>query len=485
MRRRIIVVGATIAMFAAVLGLARMAAQPSYALLYAGLEPGTAGEVVKSLEATGAQYDVRGGAIFVEAARRDELRLTLASQGLPKNSVQGYELLDSLTGFGTTSQMFDAAYWRAKEGELARTIMSSPHIQSARVHLARPNSQGLRSITPGSASIAVTTTDGSLSASHAKALKFLVSSAVSGLSPEDVSVIDGRGGLIGGDDTETSAAGGGSRADMLRKNIERLLEARVGYGNAVVEVTVETVTERESILERVIDPESRVAISSETEETTNNSSDSRDSNVSVASNLPAGDGGASGQSSANGSETRERVNYEVSETTREILRAPGAIRKISVAVLVDGKRALNDQGEEVWEARPDEELSALRELVASAVGYDEARGDTITLKSMEFEPVIDAGSSASPGLLASLNLDLMSIIQLVVLAIVTLILGLFVLRPILMSEREGAEAAPEALPAPNAPDAPMGLPVPGAAAPDFPSLSPAGAPDFGGGDLPG
>ena len=114
---------------AAVLGLARMAAQPSMALLYAGLEPGPAGEVIEALEARGVQIQVEGGSILVPATERDALRMTLAAEGLPTNSTKGYELLDGLSGFGTTSQMFDAAYWRAKEGELARTILSSPSIR--------------------------------------------------------------------------------------------------------------------------------------------------------------------------------------------------------------------------------------------------------------------------------------------------------------------------------------------------------------------
>ena len=131
-RRRIIVVLATVAMFATVLALSRMATAPGMSLLYAGLESSAAGEVVATLEQRGVSYEVRGGTIFVDSSRRDELRMTLASEGLPTNNSAGYELLDSLSGFGTTSQMFDAAYWRAKEGELARTIISSPHIRGAR-----------------------------------------------------------------------------------------------------------------------------------------------------------------------------------------------------------------------------------------------------------------------------------------------------------------------------------------------------------------
>ena len=468
MRKRAIVVLATVAMFAAVLGLSRMASQPSMALLYAGLESGPAGEVVKALEARGAQYDVRGGSIFVESARRDELRMTLASEGLPTNSSKGYELLDGLSGFGTTSQMFDAAYWRAKEGELARTIVSSPLIQQARVHIANPSPQGFRQRTTPTASVTVSTSNGTLTAQHAKALKFLVSSAVTGLSPEDVSIIDSRGGLImSGDEVATGAADGGDRAAELKRNVQRLLEARVGYGNAIVEINVETATDRESILERSFDPDSRIAISTETEETTNAAKDTRTGGVSVASNLPAGEAGAGdGASSSSTSETRERVNYEIAETTREILRAPGAVKRLSVAVLVDGIRSVDADGNPVWEARPEEELTALRELVASAVGFDEARGDSLTLKTMEFEPIAEAGSEASGGFMSALNIDVMALLRLAVLALVSLVLGLFVLRPIL-GGKAGADAQPDtlggALPGPATAPQPAASGLPSAA----------------------
>ena len=431
-------------MFAAVLGLSRMASQPTMSLLYAGLDPAAAGEVVAALEQQGVGYDVRAGAIFVDAAQRDALRMTLASEGLPASNGQGYELLDSLSGFGTTSQMFDAAYWRAKEGELARTISAHPQIKGARVHISSASSNPFQRDVKPSASISVTIASGNLTPAHAKALKFLVSSAVPGLVPEDVAVIDGRGGLVMTNDENQFAGGSGNdRAAEMKSNIERILEARVGFGNAVVEVSVETVTEREAIFERRFDPETRIAISSDVEERTSSASGTQGGTVTVASNLPDGDAAAGDNSSqSEDSETRERINYEVNETTREIVRSPGAIKRLSVAVLVDGLRTTNpDTGETVWEPRSEDELGALRELVASVVGFDEARGDSITLKSLEFEPVeTEAPEATSPSLLQSLNIDAMSIIQLAVLALVALVLGLFVVRPILSRQQASVPA---------------------------------------------
>ncbi len=431
LRRQITVILATVAMFAAILAMSRMATAPTMTLLYAGLENGAAGDVVRSLEQRGITFEVRGGSIFVDAQERDQLRLTLASEGLPANGNRGYELLDSLTGFGTTSQMFDAAYWRAKEGELARTIVANPHIAMARVHIASTGSNPFqRGVTP-KASVSITPTGGAATAAQAKAIRYLVASAVAGLAPEDVAVIDSNGALIGQTEDAVPAIGGDDKAQVLRDRVQRLLEARVGFGNAVVEVSVDTVTESEAIRETRFDPESRVAISTDTEERTNTSSDAGGGDVTVASNLPDQEGSGGEGSSSQNNETRERINYEVSETEREIIRAPGAIKRVTVAVLVNEPMVTNEAGEMVAQPRDEAELSALRELVSSAVGYDEARGDIITIKSMPLQNIAPNGTAAGTSLLDRLDLDLMAAIQMAVLAVVTLILGLFVVRPVL------------------------------------------------------
>ncbi|MBY6090625.1 flagellar basal-body MS-ring/collar protein FliF [Maritimibacter alkaliphilus] len=436
-RRRVIAGLAALAMFASVLALGRMAVQPSMVLLYSGLENGQAGEVVRALEQRGLIYEVRGGAIFVEAGSRDELRMTLASEGLPRNSARGYELLDSLNGFGTTSQMFDAAYWRAKEGELARTIAASPQVDAARVHIAHAGTNPFQRDFRPTASVWVTTAGGTVTGAQAKALKFLVSSAVAGLSPDDVAVIDAAGELIAASDEEPRASASDDKAEQLRDRVQRLLEARVGYGNVVVEVSVDTETESESIRERLFDPASRVAISTDTEESSNSAQNANAGQVTVASNLPNGNAGADTQgSSSQSSETRERVNYEVSATEREVTRAPGAVKRLTVAVLVNGTLEQGEDGAPAFTPRSDAELEAMRELVASAVGFNETRGDVITLKTMQFEATPAQGTDSSGALLDQLLLDPMALIRIAVLAAVALILGLFVLRPLLRRPSE-------------------------------------------------
>ena len=442
-RRKLVAGLAALAMVATVFGLTRVASQTSTSLLYAGLESGAAGQVIASLEQRGVAYEVRGGAIYVDASKRDELRMTLASEGLPANGAVGYELLDSLNGFGTTSQMFDAAYWRAKEGELARTILGNREITSARVHISNTSSSPFERNRKSTASVTVTSAVGSVQPSHAKALKYLVASAVAGLNPEDVSVIDGGNGRVLTADEEGTSSSEDATSDKIRDRVQRLMEARVGVGNAIVEVSVEKVMDRESIVERRFDPESRVTISKETEERTTDSKDSGGGNVTVASNLPEGDGAGDRSSSSQNSETRERVNFEVSETQREIQRGPGAIKRLSVAVLVDGVRTIAENGEVSWAPRSEEELATLRDLVASAVGFSAERGDEITLRTLEFQAPEALGTEAAQSAGSGMNLDMMALIQLGVLAVVALLLGLFVVRPIL------AKPPQEALPAPQ------------------------------------
>jgi flagellar M-ring protein FliF len=484
LRRQITVVIATTVMFAAILGMTRMASAPTMTLLYAGLESGTAGEVVSALEQRGAAFEIRGGAIFVDARQRDALRMTLASEGLPANSTRGYELLDSLTGFGTTSQMFDAAYWRAKEGELARTIAAGPNVAMARVHIASTGSNPFqRGVTP-KASVSVTPSSGTVSPQQAKAIRYLVSSAVAGLAAEDVAVIDANGTLIGQADDALPSIGGDDKAQLLKERVQRLLEARVGPGNAIVEVSVDTITESEAIRERTFDPEGRVAISTDTEERSNTSNEAGGGDVTVASNLPDPAAGGGDNSSSQNSETRERVNYEVSETEREITRAPGAIKRVTVAVLVNDANVTDEAGQTRLVPRAEEELNALRELTASAVGFDEARGDQITIKSMSLQSIAPVGTTASASVFDRLHFDVMSLIQMSVLAIVTLILGLFILRPLLLKTPAPtpAPALPPAEPEPATPALIGELEADDMTMPDLPMIS---AFDDGSDQLPG
>lgn len=437
-RRITAIIGASVATLTLFL-LVQLATAPGYALLYGNLGPSQAGEVVTALDRQNAKYQVRGNAIYVEERRRDELRMLLASEGLPPNSISGYELLDKLSGFGTTSQMFDAAYSRAIEGELARSIMASSFAREARVHISRgalSPFQGTNSVT---ASVFVKPSNFEISKDNAKALKFLVASSVAGLSVDSVAIIDATTGRVINDNAfDDSPNGAEDRASVLQLGVIRLLEAHVGRGNAKVEINMETERQTESILERKFDPNGRVAISTDNQEVSRSSSGPAGGAVTVASNVPSGNAGNTpGESTTQNSEIRERTNYEVSEIERQVQISPGSIKRLSVAVLVEGVYEVDGNGTRAWRPRTEIELEDIRELVQSAVGFNSDRGDMITIKSLQFDSVSETGSGTSVGLFDITRLDPMSLIQISILSAVILVLGLFVIRPILLGRNEG------------------------------------------------
>lgn len=434
-RRRLIAGGAALAVFAAVLMLARLAAAPSLALLYAGLDESAAGEVIAALDRQGVAYEIRGSAIHVDAGRRDSLRMSLAAEGLPAHGPAGYEILDALSGFSTTAQMFDAAYLRAREGELARTILAMPGVRAARVHVATVAARPFGAARPPSASVSVRMGSGAVSPRQAETLRHLVAAAVPGLAPEAVAVIDAARGLVAAQGAAENPGEGADRAERLRRDILQLMEAHVGPGNAVVAINLVTSGETERIVERRVDPQGRVAISTDTEERSASGRNAGPAGVSVASNLPDGDANGGRSSTNQESESRERVNFEVSETRREIARGPGAVARVDVAVLVNADAA---PGGGTLAAA---DLGELESLVKSAAGFDAERGDTVTLRALPFRAMPEAGEAAVPGWFTATPLDAMQLVQLGVTALVAVLLGLFVLRPLLVPARRGTAPA--------------------------------------------
>ncbi|MEM0987308.1 MAG: flagellar basal-body MS-ring/collar protein FliF [Pseudomonadota bacterium] len=436
LRRRIVLIGAVLLTLVAVLSLAQIASRPGMALLYSGLDPAAAGEVVGALEQMNVPSEIRGDAIYVPEGERDRVRLNLARDGLPRQGQAGYELLDQISGFSATSDMFNAAYWRAKEGELARTILAAPGVRAARVHIAVPDSRPFARDGAGpTASVTVTMGGGALTPEQATAMRFLTALAVPNLSPDQVAVIDSQAGMVLAPGSETPLANANSQAlereAKLKHEIEALLAARVGRDRARVSVTVETDREARTITERLIQPDSRVTISTNVEEISSDAEGSA-GNVTVASNLPAGDADGQNQRRSTRTESREQSNFDYSEIRRETVRQPGAIRRISVAVLVDGITTQDTDGNPQWQPRAAEELTALRQLVIAAIGFDEERGDIVTVESMAFQPDATPGAlvEVSP-IVRFLERNAMTLIQLGFLAIVALVLALTVIKPLL------------------------------------------------------
>lgn len=416
----------------------RAASTPQMALLYAGLDASASGEILESLEAMDIRADVRGDAIYVPEPQRDATRMALAREGLPSQSQAGFEILDGLNAFATSSDLFDATYWRAKEGELARTILAESGIRTARVHLAIPRRSAFSRVTAApSAVVTAGLAKGRLDAERAQAMRVLVALAVPGLSPDQVAVLDAAGGVVlapGAGQPDT--LGGGKLADReeaLERDLVDILEARVGPGNARVKVTLAISDQQQVRHERLVDPDRRALTSTESTQLSEQGLDGVGV-VTVASNLPDGDGAATtAPPQSRRSETSEATRFDVSEVKTETVIMPGALRQVQVAVLV------NDLARDGGDAakRPETELEALRKLVAAAVGYDESRGDVVTIESMGFDEPDLAGTEATKNPMVDLlSANLLPALQIIVPAIVSLVLALFVVRPLLASAAE-------------------------------------------------
>ena len=443
--KRIVLIAAVAATLFAMAFIGRMASQPDMTLLYAGLDQEAAGEVITSLEQDGVPFEVKGDAIYVPAGQRDVVRLRLAKNGQPRVGAAGYELLDGLNGFSTTSELFDATYWRAKEGELARTILSSSNIQSVRVHIAANRQTAFsRNQQPPSATVTVTARQ-AIEMGQATSFRYLVALSVPGLEPENVAVIDSDRGLILAPGTDNPVIGmlgdKAAQEQNMARELEQLLQARVGAGNVRVKVALDIDMEREATRERVIDPDSRTIVGRETSENSDQSSGTRGGAVTVASNLPEGDvAPRSDQSTRNQIQTRETLRYDVSEVNREREKMPGAVKRMSIAVLVNNQTTDGT-------ARTAEEIENLRAVVASASGLDEARGDQLTIQALDFElPTTEGTVATASAVDGFIEKHLITVIKLLIAMITTLVLALFVVRPLLKAnENAGDDAGTDAL----------------------------------------
>ena len=446
--RQLILAAAVAGIIAAMTFMVQGATRDPMTLLYSGLEPSHAGEIIKELEQSGTPYEIKGEAIFVPQGKRDAIRFTLAQQGLPRPSVQGYELLDEVNGFSVTSEMYNAAYWRAKEGELTRTILAIPGVTSARVHIGANLRSGFSRSQPHQTASVTLTTARDMTSGQAEAIQYMVALAVAGLNAEDVAVIDPVKGILAGpkaNKTEEPAVAAATQASLLEQKILSLLEPRVGMGNARVSATVDVSRQRQRTSAVTFDPNSRVIRNRTTNDTTGSSAGAG-GGMTVASNLPQGNAGGGGSTSTNKNST-ETVSYEINETRTEVETLPGEIQRISIAVLLNEQALGIDPAAADTATRQQQMAADFEKLVASAAGLDMARGDTISIELMPFQAVPADDLVQAPGLAEQLmERYFWSGLQALLLGLVVIVLGVGVVRPMLVQKSrdaltpEGADA---------------------------------------------
>ena len=380
------------------------ATTPQMVPLFTDLTVDDSAAIIKDLERQAIPYSLKndGAIVMVPKENVARLRMKLAEAGLPKGGGVGYEIFDKSDALGTTSFVQNINKLRALEGELGRTIRSIDRVQTARVHLVLPDRPLFsRDKIEPSASI-VLKVRGALEQQQVRAIRHLVATAVNGLRPERVSVIDEGGRLLAdGAEQENSFVGADERKmafeRRLSNEVEQIVTSVVGPGRARVRLTAEFDVNRVTQTSDRFDPDSRVVRSSQTrEEQSGSGSEQKDGGVSVAAELP-GAGAKPGEGTRESArKIEEIVNYEISRTTKTEVTEAGRVNRISAAVLVDGNYSRNDKGETVYQPRNKDELDRIAALVRTAIGFDQKRGDQVEVVNLRFAdtPAVPAAEPA-------------------------------------------------------------------------------------------
>ena len=427
---------------------------PQLTPLFTDLSLTDSASIAKELDREGVSYQLRndGNVIMVPRDQVARLRMTLAENGLPKGGGVGYEIFDKSEALGTTSFIQNINKLRALEGELARTIRSLDRVQAARVHLVLPDRPLFsRDKVDPSASI-VLRVRGTLEPQQVRAIRHLVATAVNGLKPERVSVVDETGKLLA-DGAEPDDREGGANDDRktayekrMREQVNAIVSSIVGPGHARVEISADFDMNRITQTSDKYDPEGRVVRSSQTREEQTGEGGSAGGPVSVGNELPGSGKQSGGGGSDQNHKTEEIVNYEISRTTKTEVIEAGSVKRVSAAVLVDGIYSKNDKGEMVYQPRPKEEIDRITALVRSAIGFDSKRGDQVEVVNLRFADPAPMPINEATGWMSYLQFtkdDIMRWAELGVMSLLGLIVLLTVVRPLVrrIVTPEGMQAA--------------------------------------------
>lgn len=418
--------------------------RPDMGVLFSDLSMQDSAAVVRDLDSRGIRYETRGDAgqtILAPRADLAKLRMDLAGKGLPTQGGVGYEIFDKGDAFSSTNFVQNVNHLRALEGELARSIRAIGRVQAARVHLVLPERRLFERDRENPSAAIVLKLMGDLDAGQVRAIRHLVASAVEGLKPERVSIVDERGRLLadGARDAEADAAAGFEDRQValerrLRGQIEDVVAGIVGPGRARVQVNAELDLNRIESRSETFDPESRVVRSAQTRTEASQTSNA-DGQVSVGNELPGANGGDKPPAPKDvTNKNEETTNYEISRVTKTEIAEGGRIKRLSVAVVVDGVYATATDGKQTYSPRAPAEIERITALVRSAVGFDKARGDQIEVVNLRFAEAPSLPQFSEPSLMQSLlaptKEDVLRMAELGVLALLTLIVLLTVVRPL-------------------------------------------------------
>ena len=425
---------------AAALGALFMNMGRPNALLYSNLDLKEAGEITRALDQANIRYEAKGDGSTLMVAR-DEVattRLLLSGKGLPTAGSVGYEIFDQTSVVGQTDFVQQLNRQRALEGELARTIQSLEGVTSARVHLVLPKKELFEDeIQQASASVSIAVGAREPTPDQVRAIQNLVAGAVPNMKPDRVTVVDQHAKtLSGGSEGDAMAADGRKSAVEARvaKTVKTLVEGVVGAGKARVNVTADLDLSQVTIQQETFDPDGQVVRSETTsEENANENQPNQTGAVTAAANIPGAPPNPEGNINSASGRTGTTTNYDISKTVRTEVKEPGQVKRLSVAVAVDGVTAPagKDGKPGAYTARPAAEMQRIEQLVRTAVGFDAQRGDQVTVINVQF-PRADTGGgvvTANPLMGFDKN-DIMQIVQWVILLIVALLTIFFVVRPL-------------------------------------------------------
>src|SRR5262245_50136968 len=419
------------------------ATAPQMTTLFTDLSVEDSSAIITDLERQGIPYEMRnaGAILMVPRDRVARLRMKLAEVGLPQGGGVGYEIFDPSAALGATSFVQNINRLRALEGELARTSRALDRVQAARVHLVLPERPLFaRDKAEPSASI-VLKVRGSLEPQQVRAIRHLVASAVNGLKPQRVSIVDEAGRLLADGATDELPGAAGLSADerktayerRLREQVESIISSVVGPGPARVQLTADFDYNKITQTSDRFDPEGRVMRSSQSREESAGAVENQ-GQVTVGNELP---GNQQNQTQPGAREqskkSEEIVNYEISRTTKTEVVEGGRVNRLSVAVLVDGSYGKNDKGEPTYQERNKEELDRIAALVRSAIGYDQKRGDQVEVINLRFAEIPSNVISEPTGMMALLQFtkdDIMRGVELAVMLLLGLVVVLLVVRPL-------------------------------------------------------